>query len=181
LSGELFYEPERKAKCGAKGVPVTFVVAKLTDPDAGRLTLFSDTKITHRNDTTFTRQTLANPGQKVVIVDDNVVVGFAGDTPGSAVNRVAELRGRSVGEIECALRLLSDEMNQAAGISKSFLVVARKPESRITVITRGQPETERQSEPDGSETMKPSARLAKSFRTSRRPPVWGSRNDSSSP
>jgi hypothetical protein len=98
---------------------MTFVIAKLTDPDAGRLTLYSDTKITHRNDVTFTRQTLINPGQKVVIVDDDVVVGFAGDTPGPAVNRVAELRGRSVDEIEVALRTLSDEMNQAAGVSKS--------------------------------------------------------------
>lgn len=97
-------------------------------------------KITHRNDSTFTRQTLINPGQKVVIVDDDVVVGFAGDTPGSAVNRVAELRGQSVDEIEGALRSLSNEMHQAAGVSKSFLVVARKPEPRITVISRGQQE-----------------------------------------
>ena len=74
---------------------MTFVIAKVTDPDAGKVTLFSDTKITDQNDSTFNRQTLSNPGQKVVIVDDDVVIGFAGHTPASAVNRVAELRGQS--------------------------------------------------------------------------------------
>ena len=119
---------------------MTFVIAKVTDPDAGKVTLFSDTKITDRNDNTSNRRTLSNPGQKVVIVDDDIVVGFAGDTPASAVNRVAELRGRSVDGIEDALCSLSSEMEEIAGVSKSFLVVARRPEPRITVISRGQQE-----------------------------------------
>ncbi|MEE3755235.1 hypothetical protein [Mycobacterium intracellulare] len=119
---------------------MTFVIAKLTDPDLGKLTLVSDTKVTDRNNSTINRQTLSNPGQKVVIVDDDVVVGFAGDTPAPAVNRVAELRGRSVDEIEDALLSLSEEMNRTAGVSKSFLVVARKPNPRISVIRRGERE-----------------------------------------
>jgi hypothetical protein len=119
---------------------MTFVIAKVTDPDAGKVTLFSDTKITDQNDGTSNRRTLSNPGQKVVIVDDDVVVGFAGDTPASAVNRVAELRGQSVHGIEDALRSLSAEMHKTAGASKSFLVVARKPKPRITVISRGEQE-----------------------------------------
>lgn len=119
---------------------MTFVIAKVTDPDAGKMTLLSDTKITDQNDGTSNRRTLSNPGQKVVIVDDGVVVGFAGDTPASAVNRVAELRGQSVKGIELALRSLSAEMHSAAGASKSFLVVARKPKPRITVISRGEQE-----------------------------------------
>jgi hypothetical protein len=119
---------------------MTIVIAKLTEAGIGRVTLLSDTKITDRNNSTFNRQTLRNPGQKVVIVDDDVVVGFAGDTPASAVNQVAELRGRSVDEIEGALRSLSGEMDETAGLSKSFLIVARKPEPRITVISRGQQE-----------------------------------------
>lgn len=116
---------------------MTFVIAKVTDVGAGRLTLLSDTKITDRTDGTLNRRALSNPGQKIVIVDDDVVVGFAGDTPGSAVNRVAELRGQSVGAIEDALLSLSVEMKETAGASKSFLVISRKPEPRITVIARG--------------------------------------------
>jgi hypothetical protein len=119
---------------------MTFVIAKVTDPDAGKVTLLSDTKITDQNDGTSNRRTLSNPGQKVVIVDDDVVVGFAGDTPAAAVNRVAELRGHSVKGIELALRSLSAEMHSATGASKSFLVVARKSKPRITVISRGEQE-----------------------------------------
>jgi hypothetical protein len=121
-----------------EGRAMTFVIAKVTDPGAGKVTLFSDTKITDRNDCTFNRQTLSNPGQKVVIMDDDVVVGFAGDTPASVVNWVAELRGQSVDEIEVAVRAFSSEMKRTAGVSKSFLVVARKPEPRITVIAQGE-------------------------------------------
>lgn len=119
---------------------MTLVIAKVVDPDAGAVTLLSDTKITDRNDDTSNRRTLSHPGQKVVIVDDDVVVGFAGDTPAPTVNRVAELRGRSVDEIEEALRSLSAEMHETAGVSKSFLIVARTPEPRITVIIRGEQE-----------------------------------------
>lgn len=119
---------------------MTFVIAKVTDADAGKVTLFADTKITDENDSTYNRRTLSNPGQKVVIIDDDIVVGFAGDTPASAVNRVAELRGQSVDGIEDALRSLSAEMHETIGASKSFLVVARTPTPRITVITRGQQE-----------------------------------------
>lgn len=119
---------------------MTFVIAKVTDLDAGKVTLLSDTKITDQNDGTSNRRALSNPGQKIVIVDDDVVVGFAGDTPASAVNRVAELRSQSVHEIEDALRSFSAEMHETAGASKSFLVVARKPKPRITVVSHGEQE-----------------------------------------
>lgn len=119
---------------------MTFVIAKVTDPDAGKVTLFADTKITDQNDATSNRRTLANPGQKVVIVDDDVVVGFAGDTPATAVNRIAELRGQSIDDIESALCSYSAEMYRTAGISKSFLIVGRKPKLRITLISQGEQE-----------------------------------------
>ena len=45
------------------------------------MTLFSDTKITDQNDGTSNRRTLSNPGQKVVIVDDDVVVGSPATLP----------------------------------------------------------------------------------------------------
>jgi hypothetical protein len=144
--------PDALTKCGystdsryalvlrGEGTLVTFVIAKVTYPDTGKVTLMSDTKITDQHDGTFNRRTLSNPGQKVVIVDDDVVVGFAGDTPASAVNRVAELRGRPVAEVEDQLLSLSDEMNREAGVSKSFLVAVRQPEPRISVIVRGERE-----------------------------------------
>lgn len=120
-----------------QGQVMTFVIAKVTDPDTGKVTLLADTKITDQNDDTSNRQTLSNPGQKVVIVDDDVVVGFAGDTPASAVNRVAQLRGQTIDEIENALRSISAKMHETVGASKSFLVVARKPRPRIAVISQG--------------------------------------------
>jgi hypothetical protein len=119
---------------------MTFVIAKVVDPDAGKVTILSDTKLTDQYDGTYNRQTLSNPGQKIVIVDDDIVVGFAGDTPASAVNRVAELRGQSAHEIEDALSSYSAEMHETAGALKSFLVVTRKPKPRITVISQGEQE-----------------------------------------
>lgn len=46
---------------------MTFVITKVIDPGAGRVTLFSDTKVTDRNDGPSNRRTLSNPGQKVVM------------------------------------------------------------------------------------------------------------------
>ncbi len=116
---------------------MTFAIAKIIDPDAGKVTLLSDTKLTDSHDDTHNRQSLRNPCQKVVIVDDDLVVSFAGDNPESAVKRVVELRGRSAKDIEEALLSYTAEMNAISGVSKSFLVVARKPTPRITVISNG--------------------------------------------
>ncbi len=119
---------------------MTFVIAKIIDPSAGKVTLMSNTKVTDRHDGTYNRRTLSNPCQKVVILDDDLVVGFAGDTPASAVKRVVELRGHSVREVEEALCSFSAELHNTAGASKSFLVVERKPEPRIMVISNGEQE-----------------------------------------
>jgi hypothetical protein len=116
---------------------VTFVIAKITDRDAGKVMLLADTKLTDRNDETLTRRTLANPCQKVVIVNDDVVVGFAGDTPESALKKVVGLRSQCVEEIEDALPSFTAEMQKLHGVSKKFLVVVRKPTTRIIVIDNG--------------------------------------------
>lgn len=58
---------------------MTFVIAKVIDSAAGKMTLLADTKITDQHDGTSNRRALSNPGQKVVIIDDDVVVGFAGE------------------------------------------------------------------------------------------------------
>ncbi|WP_131813636.1 hypothetical protein [Mycolicibacterium fortuitum] len=116
---------------------MTFVIAKIIDREAGKITLLADTKLTDRNDDTHNRRTLANPGQKVVIVDDDVVVGFAGDTPKSALEKIVELRGQSPEAIEDALLSFTTEMQNLAGVSKTFLVISKKPTLRITVIGNG--------------------------------------------
>jgi hypothetical protein len=79
---------------------MTFLIAKIIDRDTGKVTLLSDTKLTDQHDVRHNRRSLSNPYQKVVIVDDDIVVGFAGDTPESALKRVVELRGQSAPEIE---------------------------------------------------------------------------------
>ena len=70
---------------------MTFVIAKIIDHNAGKVSLLADTKLTDRNNDALNRRTLANPCQKVVIVNDDVVVGFAGDTPESALREVVGL------------------------------------------------------------------------------------------
>lgn len=99
--------------------------------------LLADTKLTFRHDETLTRQTLTNPGQKVVIVDDDIAVGFAGDTPESALIALVGLRGRSGDEIRGALLSYTNEMKELQGVTKSFLIVERKPSARITLIRNG--------------------------------------------
>ncbi|WP_396908386.1 hypothetical protein [Mycolicibacterium sp.] len=116
---------------------MTFVIAKIVDPDAGKVTLLSDTKLTHQTDDRYNRRSLSNPCQKVVIVDDDVAVAFAGDTPESALKRVVELRGQTLSAITAALLSFTTEMQELRGVSKSFLIVARTPSPRITVISNG--------------------------------------------
>jgi hypothetical protein len=94
---------------------MTFVIAKIIDRDTGKVTLLSDTKLTDQHDDRHNRRTLSNPCQKVVILDDDSVVGFAGDTPESALKRVVELRGQSAQEIEAALLLFTAEMHEFSG------------------------------------------------------------------
>jgi hypothetical protein len=120
---------------------VTFVVAKITDRDTGQVSLLADTKLTDKNNDTLNRQTLANPSQKVVIVDDDdVVVGFAGDTPQSALRQIVALRGQLTGAIEKALRSYTAEMHELEGVSKRFLLAVRKPYVQIIAIANGERE-----------------------------------------
>lgn len=82
---------------------MTFVIAKIVDHRAGRVMLLADTKITHRNDAKRTGHALVNPEQKVVIVNDDIVVGFAGDNPDNAKRAVVGLRGSTVDDVEAGL------------------------------------------------------------------------------
>jgi hypothetical protein len=122
---------------GKQRLTVTFVIAKIVDAHVGKVTLLADTKVTDRNDGALTRRSLANPSQKVAILSNDIVVGFAGDTPESALKKLVELRGQSLEKIQEELLSFTAEMHKLASVSKSFLIVATRPTSRITVIRNG--------------------------------------------
>ncbi|MDV8058380.1 hypothetical protein [Rhodococcus sp. IEGM 1343] len=115
---------------------MTLVVARITDPDDGRVSLLADTKITHSNgNVTANRHDLTRPGQKVVIVNDNLVVGFAGDNPDSGVRCAVNAR-----DYQRTTQIL-DHLTQFSGefptVSRSFLVVERYPVPRLWRIVNG--------------------------------------------
>jgi hypothetical protein len=118
---------------------VTFVIAKITHRDSGQVSLLADTKLSDTHDETLNRQTLTHPFQKVVIISDDVVIGFAGDTPDLALERLVALRGQSAAAIEETLQSYTAEMREL-GASKKFLVVERTPSVRIVVIANGERE-----------------------------------------
>lgn len=93
--------------------------------------------MTHQHDLTQNRHTLANPAQKVVIVNDDIAIAVAGDTPASAVEKVVGLRSLPPTAIESALLSYTVEMQKIPGVAKSFLMITRKPEPRIIVIRKG--------------------------------------------
>lgn len=70
---------------------MTFVIAQITDDD-GALSLMADTKVTIAHDERAPRQIYTRPCQKIVILDDNLVAGFAGDTPDTALRHLVGLR-----------------------------------------------------------------------------------------
>jgi hypothetical protein len=116
---------------------VTFVIAKITDMQSGTVSVLADTKLTYAHDQTLTRRTLSNPCQKLIILDDDIVVGFAGDTPESAQKRIVGLRGESAASVTEALISFTAEIRQLESVSKKFLVVERLPEPRISLIDNG--------------------------------------------
>ncbi len=83
---------------GQYRVIVTFIIAQITDED-GELSLIADTKLTVEHDDRATRQIYTRPCQKVVILDDDVVAGFAGDTPETSLRHLAGLRGMPIDKI----------------------------------------------------------------------------------
>lgn len=117
---------------------MTLVVARITDVPTGRVSLMADTKITdYTGDETANRSVFTRPGQKVVIVNDDLVVGYAGDNPDAALKQVVSLRDSG-----CSRPQLLDALEQFSGASsslvRSFVVVERFPEPRIWQIRHGQ-------------------------------------------
>jgi hypothetical protein len=116
---------------------MTLIVARITDSRDGRISLLADTKITYSNgDETANRQVLGRPGQKVVILNDDVAVGFAGDNPDTALRHVVGLRGRGFTRSDL-LGNLTSFSGASAHASRSFLVVERFPVPRLWQIING--------------------------------------------
>ena len=99
--------------------------------------LLADTKITHRNDAKRTGHALVNPEQKVVIVNDDIVVGFAGDNPDNAKRAVVGLRGSTVDDVEAGLLDYTRSKASVKDASTSFLLATRGPVPRIVEISNG--------------------------------------------
>lgn len=115
---------------------MTFVIAQITDDDGG-LSLIADTKVTVAQDERATRQIYTNPCQKVVILDDDLVAAFAGDTPATAVQHLVGLRGRSVDEVVESLVTYTAELSAIPGVSKSFVIAKRAPDPQLWTVSNG--------------------------------------------
>ncbi|MFT3716473.1 MAG: hypothetical protein QM774_11145 [Gordonia sp. (in: high G+C Gram-positive bacteria)] len=112
---------------------MTFVAARVVDPASGRVVLGADTKATYYDDTTKTLRDLSEPLQKVVILSDDVVAGVAGDDPERTVQRLYELRNRSLDDV------LNEMVRFTAyrKASRSVLIAKRGPDPVIVTIVNG--------------------------------------------
>ena len=97
---------------------MTFAIAAVLTDDNGRITMLADTKLTNAIDATHTRHIYPHPCLKIVIVDEEISVAFAGDNPESALRFVTRLRGRSAAEVVEALRQWNpDQLQQTPTVA----------------------------------------------------------------
>ncbi|OZD18744.1 hypothetical protein CH253_16810 [Rhodococcus sp. 06-156-3C] len=115
---------------------VTFIIAQITDED-GELSLIADTKLTVEHDDRATRQIYTRPCQKVVILDDDVVAGFAGDTPETSLRHLAGLRGMPIDKIVENLVEYTARLSEIRGVSKSFVIANRAPDPQLWTVSNG--------------------------------------------
>jgi hypothetical protein len=118
---------------------VTFAIAEILADADGRIAMVADTKVTHYRNETLTRRVYDHPCLKIVIIDDDIAVAFAGDDPDKALMFATGLRGRSVAEVVEALRQHSAD-NAGRNHSKSFLIAKRAPDPQLWRITWGEVE-----------------------------------------
>ncbi len=120
-------------------VLVTFVIAQITGDD-GDLALIADTKVTVANDERATRQSYPRPCLKVVILDDDLAAGFAGDAPATALRHLVGLRGRSIDEVLDDLVEYTADVSAIHGASKSFVIAKRAPDPQLWTVCNGDAE-----------------------------------------
>ncbi|WP_147343831.1 MULTISPECIES: hypothetical protein [unclassified Rhodococcus (in: high G+C Gram-positive bacteria)] len=118
---------------------MTFVIAQITDDD-GALSLMADTKVTVAHDERATRQIYTRPCQKIVILDDNLVAGFAGDTPDTALRHLVGLRGKTIDEVIENLVDHTARLSAIRGVSKSFVIAKRAPAPQLWTVSNGDAE-----------------------------------------
>ncbi|WP_156045305.1 MULTISPECIES: hypothetical protein [Actinomycetes] len=115
---------------------MTLIIAQITDED-GEISLIADTKLTVEHDEQATRQIFTRPCQKVVILDDDLVAGFAGDTPATSLRHLLGLRGRSIDEVVENLVGYTADVTAIPGVSKSFVIAKRAPGQQLWKVSNG--------------------------------------------
>lgn len=113
---------------------MTLVVAVI-DPLTGAVSLGADTKVTWARDETRTRKVYTEPALKIVLLGDDLAVGYAGDGPEMLAESVSALGGLEVDEV-------LGRLGQIEGAS--FVVGQRRP-ARIWSVSTEQGIEERTS------------------------------------
>jgi hypothetical protein len=104
---------------------VSLVVAQIHD---GGISLVADTKITRCGDEAWTRRVFRNALPKLVIMRDDIAVGFAGEDPAGVLQRLVGLRGQAVKELLASVARID---------SASFVVATLAPAPRLWRVSAG--------------------------------------------
>lgn len=103
---------------------MTLVVAVI-DPNTGAISLGADTKVTFENDATLTRKIYTEPALKIVLLGEDLAVGYAGEGPETIATRVSSLHGLPVEEV----------LDGLARIPGASFVVAHRSPARIWAVS----------------------------------------------
>lgn len=111
---------------------MTLVVAVI-DPVTGAVHLGADTKVTWAGDETRTRKVYTEPALKIVLLGDDLAVGYAGDGPKTLAEAISALDGLAVDEVLARL----------VQIDGAAFVVGQRSPSRIWSVSAEQGVEER--------------------------------------
>jgi hypothetical protein len=103
---------------------MTLVVAAI-DQAQGSVCIAADSKVTWLNDETRSRKIYTEPVVKVILLDDDLAVGYAGAGPEQLAETTVRLRGTPVDGVLNALATVAEA---------SFVVVQREP-ARIWMVS----------------------------------------------
>lgn len=103
---------------------MTLVVAAF-DPADHSVCIAADSKVTWLNDATRTRHIYTEPALKVILLDGDLAVGYAGSGPDELAEMIVRLRGSAVDEVLSTLSTVA---------AAAFVVVQREP-ARIWMVS----------------------------------------------